>query len=127
LPWPRDYFMNIPNAKPPIPWSSLSLKAAVVAALCVVASFFVALSPGWLLASLFLCGALAGAWGARQAWLAGLIVGMPFTIAQVTRWSALEHAAGSPMFWVLVPLVAVPATGIAIAGALSGSWVRNTR
>ncbi|MBK9430698.1 MAG: hypothetical protein IPN65_09530 [Elusimicrobia bacterium] len=74
-----------------------------------------------------LFGAVAGFWGARQAWLAGIIVGIPFTVAQITRWSALERAVGTPDYWILVPLVAVPATGMAIVGALTGAWVRNTR
>jgi hypothetical protein len=119
--------MNTPNLKSPIPWSALSLKATVVSAVCVLGSFGVALSPGWLLAALFFFGAVAGFWGARQAWLAGIIVGIPFTVAQITRWSALERAVGTPDYWILVPLVAVPATGMAIVGALTGAWVRNTR
>lgn len=119
--------MNTPNSKSPIPWAALSLKGAAVSAAGLVLTYFVALSPGWLLATLFVLGMIAGAWAARQAWLAGLIVGLPMTVAQMTRWSALEHAAGSNLYWLLVPMVAIPATGLAIAGGLTGSWVRNTR
>lgn len=116
-----------PNVKPPIPWAALSGKAAVVSAAGLGLIYFVSLSPGWLLAALFVFGVVAGGWAARQAWLAGMIVGLPMTVAQITRWSALERAAGSDLYWLLVPMVAIPATGIAIAGGLTGAWVRNTR
>lgn len=121
--------MNTPNSnsKPPIPWAALSLKGAAVSVAGLTLIYFVALSPGWLLATLFVLGMVAGGWAARQAWLAGLIVGLPMAVAQMTRWSALEHATGSDLYWLLVPMAAVPATGIAIAGALTGAWVRNTR
>lgn len=82
--------------------------------------------------ALFLAGAGAGAISSRQAWLSGIIVGLPLALQQLTRHSLLEFgtvsvAMAQPDFWRLVLPVSFVATGVAILGALSGAWLLGSR
>lgn len=112
-------------------WTHISLTAAVVSFSAVVGSVWIGLPPMELLGALFVLGGLAGAWAGRQSWLSGVIVGLPLAWTQLTRSSLDQyHTLGgaliAPDYWRIVPWVSVLASGVAIMGALVGSWVRNS-
>ena len=112
-------------------WKHITLTAASVSLGAGVASLWIGLSPLGLLAVLFVLGGLAGAWASRQAWLSGVIVGLPLAWIQLTRASLDQYPTlGAALtvsdYWRIVPSVSVLSTGVAIMGALVGSWVRNS-
>lgn len=128
--------MNL-DSKPPsnLPrrsWTWIAGVSAVIAALCLVGGLFVLVDPLLFMGALFLAGAGAGAISSRQAWLSGIIVGLPLALQQLTRHSLLEFgtvsvAMAQPDFWRLVLPVSFVATGVAILGALSGAWLLGSR
>lgn len=106
--------------------------SSAVALLSVGVGLFILLPPLRLLAALLVVGAVAGSLSTRQAWLSGAIVGLPFSLQQLTRHSLDEFrtvsaAFGQPDFWRLVVPVSVVATGVAVLGALAGAWLFGER
>ncbi len=123
---------NPPSILPRRSWTWIAGVSTAIAALCLVGGLFVLVDPPFFMGALFLAGAGAGAVSSRQAWLSGIIVGLPLALQQLTRHSLQEFgtvsvALAQPDFWRLVLPVSLVATGVAILGALSGSWLLGSR
>jgi hypothetical protein len=113
-------------------WRWIAGVSFAVSAIALGVGFFVLLPPLRLLAALFVMGGVAGALSTRQAWLSGLIVGLPLALEQLTRHSLLEFgtlavALAHADYWRVVVPVSFVATGVAILGALSGAWALGAR
>jgi hypothetical protein len=108
-------------------WKWIVGVSSIVSAGALGMGLFILLSPPHLLVALFLAGGVAGAISTRQAWLSGVIVGVPFAWEQLTRHALLEvgslsAAMGHPDYWPWVAPVSLVAAGVAVLGALSGAW-----
>lgn len=113
-------------------WSWIAGTSALVSLVFVAAGSFVTLSATGVLAGLFAAGIVAGAVSSRQAWLSGIIVGLPFGLAQLTRHALVEYATlwsawTQADYWIVVLPVAFVSTGVAILGGLSGAYALGER
>ena len=107
------------------PWMSILLRSTVVAAAGAGVAAFADLSPLGFLTGLFLFGAVAGAWGRRHGWLSGIVVGLSFSLLQLTRWAGSEMAL--PDYWIIAIPTSVASTGMAIMGGITGAWLQKKR
>lgn len=119
---------NPPSVVPRRSWKWIAGISAAVSVLALGVGLFVLLRPLPLMGALFLTGALAGAISTRQAWLSGIIVGLPLALEQLTRSTLEEYgsvaaALAQADYWRLVFPVSLVITGVAILGALSGAWL----
>ena len=135
--------MSLSTPKPKNSWTWIALSSAAISALGLLAGQFYLLEPVGILLGLFLIGLAAGIVAGRQAWLSGVIVGLPFALQQLTRHAMTEAPAiasladprGAPLaavlmqpdYWRIAVPVAVVASSIAILGGLAGAWVRTIR
>lgn len=113
-------------------WGWIAGTSGLVSLFFMGLGSIVTLSPTGILAALFVAGFVAGAVSSRQAWLSGIIVGIPVTIAQLTRHASAEYSTlfaawGQPDFWILIAPVALVSTGVAILGGLTGAHVFGHR
>lgn len=113
-------------------WGWIVGVSAGVSVCALIAGTYVLVDPLRLLAVFFCVGALAGMLATRQAWLAGIIVGLPLGLQQLTRYSlqefkTLSEALGRADYWRIVPPVSIVATGVAVLGAMSGAWLLGAR
>ena len=108
-----------------VSWISIILKSAVVAACGSMVAAFANLTPLGFLAGLFLFGAAAGAWGRRHGWLAGIVVGLSFSILQLSRWAGPDRRLSD--FWILALPTSVASSGMAIMGGITGAWLQKKR
>lgn len=113
-------------------WGWIAGTSGLVSLIFVGLGSVVTLSPTGILAALFVAGFVAGAVSSRQAWLSGIIVGIPLGVAQLTRHALVEYANLSVAwarsdFWIFVLPVAVVSTGVAILGGLSGAYALGER
>jgi hypothetical protein len=106
-------------------WMSVVLRSAVVSVAGACVAAFADLTPLGYLAGLFIFGSLAGAWGRRHGWLAGIVVGLSFSFLQLTRWAGPDR--GSPDYWIIAVPTAVASTGMAILGSITGAWLQKKR
>jgi hypothetical protein len=106
-------------------WTSVVLRSVVVAVAGACVAGFTDLTPLGYLAGLFIFGFLAGAWGRRHGWLAGIVVALSFSLLQLTRWAGPER--GSPDYWIIAVPTAVASTGMAIMGSITGAWLQKKR
>ncbi len=127
--------MNSTSKRPsvaPVTWTWISLSSTGVSAGSLAFSAFVPLSPLGILSGLLVFGTLAGALARRHGWLAGIIVGFPFGLFQLTAQAAREMSGLSavlahPNYWRVAVPTAFLATGVAILGAMAGVWFLGTR
>lgn len=85
-----------------------------------------------LLLALFFFGASGGWIVKRHGWLAGLIIGLPLALAQLTRlmirdYGSLPAVLSQLDYWRLVVPAAVVSTGVCIMGGLAGAWLQDSR
>ncbi len=80
---------------------------------------------------LFAFGALSGVVAGRHGWFAGLVVGIPLSIFQMTRWAmgteSLDTLVHELDYWRILIPTCVAMTGVAIVGGIFGAWMRGTR
>ena len=108
-----------------ISWTSIFLRSAVVAAAGAGVGAFADLTPLGFLTALFLLGGVAGAWGRRHGWLGGIVVGLSFSLLQLTRWAGSDRAL--PDYWIIAVPTSVASTGMAIMGGITGAWLQKKR
>jgi len=104
---------------------SIFLRSTVVAAAGAGIAVFSDLTPLGFLTALFLLGSVAGAWGRRHGWLGGMVVGLSFSLLQLTRWAGSDRAL--PDFWIIAVPTSVASTGMAIMGGITGAWLQKKR
>lgn len=135
--------MSFNTPKPKNSWTWIALSSTAISALGLLAGLFYLLEPIGILLGLFLIGLLAGIVAGRQAWLSGVIVGLPFSLQQLTRHAMTEAPSiasladpqGAPLaavlmqpdYWRIAVPVAFVASSIAVMGGLAGAWVRTIR
>jgi hypothetical protein len=113
-------------------WTWIAGVSSVVSVLALGGGFLVLLPPARLLVALFFVGVMAGTLSTRQAWLSGVIVGLPLSLQQLTRYALTEFgtvpvALAHADYWRLVAPVSVVATGVSVFGALAGAWLFGER
>jgi hypothetical protein len=106
-------------------WLTIFWRSAALSAVAVTGAFFVRLPVISFMGILFSVGFLAGAWGRRQGWLSGFIVGFPFSIMQVSSWAGPEGMGAD--FWRLAVPAAFIISGMAVLGGMSGAWLRDMK
>lgn len=114
-------------------WGRIAGSSALVS-VCSLALLGAFWRPGAmsLLLALFLLGLVGGAVAGRHGWLAGVIVGLPFSFFQMTRMASSDMggmfpALSHPDYWRLALPACVVASGMAIAGGMCGAWLRGIR
>jgi hypothetical protein len=113
-------------------WAWIAGTSALISSAVVGVGLFVRMSPFVFLAALFGAGLVAGAVSSRQAWLSGIIVGIPFAFSHITRTAAVEYGTpfapwGQADFWMVCFHVALVSTGVAILGGLCGAYLWGDR
>jgi hypothetical protein len=83
------------------------------------------LTPLSFLTTLFVLGGVAGAWGRRHGWLAGIIVGLSFSLLVLSRWAGSDR--GLSDYWILAVPTSVVSAGMAIMGGITGAWLQKKR
>lgn len=113
-------------------WTRILLSSVIVSGLALIVGIFWQADALELLIGQFFFGALAGWFARRHGWLSGLIVGLPYGIAQLTHRAAHDYPTVSnllmdPDYWRLLIPASVVACGMAILGALAGAWMQDMR
>lgn len=114
------------------PWGRIAGVSLGVLAAALVIAFFWRAGFWGLTSSQFFLGMAAGVLGRRQGWLAGIIVGVPYGLAQLT-FSALEETESWGLifsqgdYWRLAVPAGVVSVGLAISGGILGTWIEPSR
>jgi hypothetical protein len=111
--------------KAPTPWMLIFWKALLVALVSTALGVWFPPSLLVFCVGLFIVGALAGAWGERQGWMSGIVVGVIVPLPVIARWAGAD--AWTSDFWWLGGSAAFVSSGTAIAGAITGAWLRHKR
>lgn len=124
---PLKFTAPVSARRPPTPWGRIISRAVVVSAVGIGVSSFIHLEAIGLLAALFALGFLAGAWGRRQGWLPGIIVGFPFSFHQVSRMVSAEGSFSAQDYWRLAVPAAMVAASMAVLGSMTGAWLQDMK
>jgi hypothetical protein len=113
-------------------WSRIVISSVIVAAFAIVLGIVWQADALELLIAEFLFGAIAGWFARRQGWLSGLIVGMPYGIAQLTHRAVQDYPTISNLlvdadYWRLLIPASVVACGMCILGSLAGAWMQDMK
>lgn len=111
--------------KPKTPWMRIFLKSLLMASLGCWAASVLSLTAVSFIAGLFLLGGVAGAWGRFHGWLTGIPIGLSVPLVVFQGWAGPE--AWTLDFWRIAVPAAFVSSGVAIAGSLTGAWLRHKR
>ncbi len=113
-------------------WPRILTSSVVVAVIALLVGIFWQADALELLIAEFFFGALAGWFARRHGWLSGVIVGLPYGIAQLTHravqdYPTLSNLLMEPDYWRLLIPASVVACGMCVLGALAGAWMQDMR